>query len=202
MVTSVAYTIETYSVKYGVSSDDLDMRSNSTDGSSNYTAINQAYSLIVTGLEPFTQYYYAVVAHNSFTTTESSILIFRTTEAGMLSVNCYILCQIMTHIVAHILITAPTVQPGSFSTANIGSRSVTLSWTLPPESGRNGMISSYTAMCSDSNGNIFGPLTTINNTATFEDLSPFTHHHCSVYASTSIGSGPAATLNFTTNSDG
>lgn len=102
----------------------------------------------------------------------------------------------------HFDITAPTVEPGSFSVASIGSRSVTLSWTLPPESGRNGMISSYTTMCSDINGNLFGPLTTVNNSATFEDLSPFTYHHCSVHASTNVGSGPAATLNFTTNSDG
>ena len=107
-----------------------------------------------------------------------------------------------TIVVAYILITAPTVQPGFFSTERIGSRNVTLSWTLPPENGRNGMISSYTIMCSDINGNLFGPLTTLNYTATFEDLSPFTHYHCSVYAATSVGSGPAATLNFTTNSDG
>ena len=99
-------------------------------------------------------------------------------------------------------IIAPTVEPGSFSVAIIDSRSVTLSWTLPPERGRNGMILSYTAICHDINGNFFGPLTTVNNTATFEDLSPFTSHHCSVHASTSVGSGPAATLNFTTDSDG
>ena len=83
VVTSVAYTLEMYSVIYGVNSDALDMRSNFTYGSSSHTAINQAYSVTVYGLEPFTQYYYAVVAHNSFTTTESSILTFITTEAGM-----------------------------------------------------------------------------------------------------------------------
>ena len=84
IVTSVAYTLETYSVKYGIRIDNLDMISNGTDGSSNSTAINQAYSLTITGLEPFTQYYYAVAAYNSFTTTESAIQAFRTTEAGML----------------------------------------------------------------------------------------------------------------------
>ena len=98
--------------------------------------------------------------------------------------------------------TAPAVQPGSFSTVSIGSRNVTLFWTLPAENGRNGIILSYTVMCSDSNGNLIGPLTTTNYTATFEDLNPFTHHSCSVYASTSVGSGPVAILNFTTDSDG
>ena len=86
VVTSIAYTLESYSVIYGVSRDDLDMSSNSTDGGNNYTAINQTYSLTITGLEPFTQYYYSVIAHNSFTTTESSILTFRTTEAGNITV--------------------------------------------------------------------------------------------------------------------
>jgi hypothetical protein len=59
------------------------MTKNLTDGSNDGTTINQAYSLTITDLEPFTQYYYAVAAHNSFTTTESSIQTFRTAEAGM-----------------------------------------------------------------------------------------------------------------------
>lgn len=103
-MTSIAYTLETYSVAYGVNRDDLDMRSNSTDGGNNYTAINQAYSLTITGLEPFTQYYYAVVAHNSFTTTESSILTFRTTEAGNEYTQIMPWCQIMTAFVVYTLI--------------------------------------------------------------------------------------------------
>lgn len=86
VVTSVAYTLETYSVIYGVNIDALDMRTNFTHGSSSYTVINQAFSVTISDLEPFRQYYYAVVAHNSFTTTQSSILIFKTTEAGMFSV--------------------------------------------------------------------------------------------------------------------
>ena len=89
VVTSVSYTLEMYSVIYGVNTDALDMRSNFTYGSGNRTDINQAYSVTISGLEPFTRYYYAVVAHNSFTTTESSILTFKTTEAGMLN-HCQI----------------------------------------------------------------------------------------------------------------
>ena len=97
---------------------------------------------------------------------------------------------------------APTVQPSSFSAVSIDSRSVTLSWTPPIERGRNGIISSYTVMCSSSHEGAIGPLTTVNYTATFEDLSPYTYHSCHVYASTNVGSGPAAYLNFTTSSDG
>ena len=65
------------------------------------------------------------------------------------------------------------------------------------------MIISYTVMCSDSNGDLVSTLSTVTNfTATLEDLSPHTSYSCSVYASTSIGSGPATTLNFTTADDG
>ena len=83
IVTSIAYTLETYSVEYGIRVDDLGMTKNLLGGSNDSAAINQAYSLTITDLEPFTQYYYAVTAHNSFTSTESSIQTFRTAEAGM-----------------------------------------------------------------------------------------------------------------------
>ena len=87
VVTAVAYTPERYSIVYSMHTADLDMRSNFTEGSSNYSNINQAYSVTIADLEPFTQYYYAVVAQNSFTTTESSISTFKTAEAGIIEVN-------------------------------------------------------------------------------------------------------------------
>ena len=62
VVTSVAYTLENYSISYGPSSDTLDMTNYLTEGSPNYTATNQAYSATITGLDPFTLYYYAIVA--------------------------------------------------------------------------------------------------------------------------------------------
>ena len=98
--------------------------------------------------------------------------------------------------------TAPTVQPDSFSVTRIGSRSVTFSWDLPNEDGRNGIITSYTVGCSDGDGVLINTTTTTSLTATFEALRPHSFHICSVFATTSGGDGPAAVLNFTTASDG
>lgn len=85
---------------------------------------------------------------------------------------------------------------------NIGSRSVTLSWDLPNEDGRNGIIISYTISCSDSDGVQINTTTTTSLITTFEALRPYSFYICSVFASTSGGNGPAAVLNFTTVSDG
>lgn len=53
IVTSIAYTLETYSVEYGIRVDDLGMTKNLLGRSNDSAAINQAYSLTITDLEPF-----------------------------------------------------------------------------------------------------------------------------------------------------
>ena len=97
--------------------------------------------------------------------------------------------------------TAPTAPPDSFSIVSIGSRNVVLSWTLPNEDGRNGMIASYTATCNDSDGVLVNTSTTVGLTTMFEGLCPYSFYSCSVVATTSGGDGPPAILNFTTASD-
>ena len=84
---------------------------------------------------------------------------------------------------------------------SIGSRNVTLSWTLPNEDGRNGIIVSYTAICGDSDGVLVNTTTTVGLTTTFEGLRPYSIYSCSVFATTNTGDGPPASLNFTTASD-
>ena len=81
---AIAYTPETYFVVYGLSNDTLNQRSSAVEGARNITATNLAHSTTVTGLSPFTQYYYKIEARNSFTTTDSDIQIFQTREAGEL----------------------------------------------------------------------------------------------------------------------
>ena len=98
--------------------------------------------------------------------------------------------------------TAPTAQPDSFSVIDVESRSVIMSWDLPNEDGRNGIIISYTIGCNDSNGVLVNTTTTTSLTTTFEALRPYSFYICSVFATTSGGNGPAAMLNFTTDSDG
>ena len=86
IVTTIAYTPENYFIVYGLSNNTLNLRSTAVEGVTNLTATNLAYSATITGLRPFTQYYYRIDALNTFTTTEGTIQAFRTTEAG----NCKI----------------------------------------------------------------------------------------------------------------
>ena len=101
-----------------------------------------------------------------------------------------------------IVLTAPTAPPSSFSVTRLGSRNVTLTWSLPDEDGRNGVIVSYTAACSDVNGDLVSTQTITAVSTTYEGLQPYSFYVCDVFASTNGGDGPAATLNFTTASDG
>ena len=82
MVESIAYTLENYYVEFGLSSDTLDLRSEVVNGSSNFTSM--LYSATLTGLSPFTEYYYRIVATNSFTTTRTEVQMFQTSETGKL----------------------------------------------------------------------------------------------------------------------
>lgn len=63
------------------------------------------------------------------------------------------------------------------------------------------MILSYTATCSDSDDVVVSTLTTVDLSAVLDGLSPYSFYSCSILATTNGGSGPAATLNFTTASD-
>ena len=98
--------------------------------------------------------------------------------------------------------TAPTAPPSSFSVTRLGSRNVTLTWALPDEDGRNGVIVLYIVACSDVNGDLVSSQTITALSTTYEGLQPYSFYVCDVFASTSGGNGPAATLNFTTASDG
>ena len=83
IVTATAYTPESYFIVYGLRNDTLDLRSDPVEGATNLTTTNVAYSVTITGLHPFTQYYYRIDASNSFTTTESATETFQTTEGGI-----------------------------------------------------------------------------------------------------------------------
>ena len=77
-VSSIAYTPETYVVEYGTSQDSLDMTSDPTHSGEDITVVNQMYSVLLSSLEPVTQYYYQVVANNTARSRSSNLLSFRT----------------------------------------------------------------------------------------------------------------------------
>lgn len=84
---AIAYTPENYRIEFGVSNDALTMRSEVINGSSNLTSTDLLYSATLTGLSPFTQYYYRIVATNSFITTQTEVQMFQTSEVGMYIVS-------------------------------------------------------------------------------------------------------------------
>ena len=84
---------------------------------------------------------------------------------------------------------------------SVGPRDVTLSWSPPEESERNGVISSYTLACAGGGGLMADTITTSDLTAVVGNLNPYSRYVCTVSASTSAGTSPPATLNFTTATD-
>ena len=80
------------------------------------------------------------------------------------------------------------------------SRTLTLSWSPPLSSQRNGVIISYLITCS-SGGSIINSTRTSSTSLTITGLQPFTSYTCFVSAATIVGDGPAG-ANFTmTNED-
>ena len=94
---------------------------------------------------------------------------------------------------------APSATPLMFA-ADPEERQVVFSWSPPPVTRRNGVITSYTLSCSPSpssppqSPSLSGPLTVTG-------FSPDTAYSCSVVATNSQGSGPPANITFTTQQD-
>ena len=78
MVT-IVHDTETYTVYYGTDSMAL---VNTIEGMRN-PGSSIEYSVTISRLMPFTTYYYIVSANNSQGTTNSSVMTFRTDEAGI-----------------------------------------------------------------------------------------------------------------------
>ena len=77
----IVFDNETYTVWYGTD-DTLQERSDVVMGNTNGLSTNEIFSLIVTGLTPYTQYYYIICAKNSIGNTNTSLMTFTTAETG------------------------------------------------------------------------------------------------------------------------
>ena len=94
----------------------------------------------------------------------------------------------------------PNGLPQNSSVQSVTSRTLTLSWSPPLLSRRNGVIISYLITCS-SGGSIINSTRTSSTSLTITGLQPFTNYTCSVRAATKLGDGPPA-MNFRrTNED-
>ncbi|CAI8048273.1 Netrin receptor DCC [Geodia barretti] len=82
-----------------------------------------------------------------------------------------------------------------------GEREVVFSWSPPPLTERNGVITSYTLSCSPSPSSLPHSPTSQSGPQTVAGFSPNTHYSCSLVASNTQGSGPPANTSFTTQQD-
>ena len=61
----IAFTPETYSVKYGTKRDNLESTGSLVQSGTDFSAMNLPFSVTITGLTPQTVYYYQLVTSNS-----------------------------------------------------------------------------------------------------------------------------------------
>ena len=100
----------------------------------------------------------------------------------------------MSHVL--ILFSVPS-GPSLNLTALVTQRTMSLVWSPPHVDDRNGIITSYTVMCSLADV-IIHRSTTSETRLTVTGLEPFTNYTCSVSAATVVGSGPAVVKNVVT----
>ena len=86
IVQSIVNDTETYTVLYG---SDMNTLSSSVVrmGNTDLSAINEMFTVNITGLIPFTTYYYIISANNSVNTTNTSVMNFTTDETGTVIVQ-------------------------------------------------------------------------------------------------------------------
>ena len=79
---------ETYSVQY---STDISLQNNEEvliEATNGFTT-NQQFSVNITGLIPFTTYYYTIQANNTAGSTNTGIMVFTTNQSGTYEYNNY-----------------------------------------------------------------------------------------------------------------
>ena len=107
-----------------------------------FTIRDQQYNVILTNLHPDTVYCYKVVATNTEGRSESMLRMFVTTESGAFVLHFLYCLQCLSAL----MYTAPSGPPENF-TISTTSHNITLSWSLPLPTHRNGLITSYLIVC-------------------------------------------------------
>ena len=95
--------------------------------------------------------------------------------------------------------TVPSGSPLNFTNSTT-SRTLTLSWSPPLPSQRNGVIVNYLITCS-SGGSIINSTRTSSTILTITGLQPFTDYFCLVRAATIAGDGPATVMHVLTKEE-
>ena len=100
-------------------------------------------------------------------------------------------------------LTAPSLAPIGLSVISQSSSSLTLAWMAPPLERQNGLITGYSVNVTNSDTGVSRLLSSIGNSITVIQLSPYTSYLCSVAAQTIVGLGPyTSPITVTTGEDG
>lgn len=80
VVQSYAFGTETYIVQYGLADDALNMETDLVFSGLDLSVTDQQFSVKLEDLQPFTQYYFRVVATNILTSTGSDVETLQTSK--------------------------------------------------------------------------------------------------------------------------
>uniref|UniRef100_A0A1X7UP85 Uncharacterized protein n=1 Tax=Amphimedon queenslandica TaxID=400682 RepID=A0A1X7UP85_AMPQE len=182
IIPNIAYTPETYNVKHtGAILQTTQATSIIRMSSSNITAINQKFVIMLTGLEEDNTYTYTVDSTNCLGTTSTVEMSFRTLPA------------------------LPVAPPIDCANITFLPRNVTLTWTAPALIDQNGAPFGYNLTCMNTSGisvNGLSPTQTSTNTMfTITDVMPFTGYTCELSFINVVGPGPPTQCTFETAQD-
>ena len=137
-VPSIAYTPETYVVKYGTSQDNLNLTSGSQHSGPDITIGSRSYSVQLSGLRVATLYYFSVMATNTVGPNEANDA-FQTNEIGIAYVHI-LMHPLCTEYLSLCICTAPGAV-SHVSVESVNSSSLNVSWGAA--SPANGVITHY-----------------------------------------------------------
>ena len=144
IVTNVTFGTEVYSVQYGTEMTMLPNTTEVVEGNTDTSVTNEVFSINITGLIPFTTYYYIVRVTNTLEGTNTSVMNFTTDETGKFHIF-YMCVRLLCVCIA------PSIAPQGFTSIDRTSTTITFQWTDLTQSEANGIIRNYTIICLQGN---------------------------------------------------
>ena len=151
----------------------------------NRTVMGSQTTTTLSGLLPYTSYSCSITAHTSVGGGPAATTSVTTQQDSKLYSSTIFIAVTLYN-------TVPSGPPQNF-TISTTSRTLTLSWSPPLPSQRNGVIISYLITYS-SGGSIINSTRTSSTSLTITGLQPFTSYTCTVSAATIRGDGPATAV--------
>lgn len=154
-----------------------------------YTFNTTELSVVVGQLDPYRSYQCKVAAMTSVGSGAFNTTVAYLPEDGNLTSLSVVDCIPLPLSLS--LCSVPSSPPQRVSAEVLGSRAIRVSWDLPPESDRNGMIRKHTIRVIELET---GTVSTYDVPSSYSEreiasLHPHYHYNCSV-ASVTVGTGP------------